>query len=111
MESNNENDQEKSIMLRHINEGHNGRKVEFSMKVIKAYQHDPLARQCAEAVWIRKVEPQKRINNKNEFHQPGDIEAIYENNENQEFKKIKNLQQSQKSKRKIKLLYLFLVTT
>ena len=42
---------------------HNDEKIEFDMKIKKSYQHDPLGRQCAEAVWIRNVEPFKRIIN------------------------------------------------
>ena len=61
------------------------------MKVIRSYQHDPLGRQCSEAVWIKNVEPSKRINNKNEFHQPGDVEVMYQKNENEDFRKKKKV--------------------
>ena len=63
MKSNYEDEKEKSVLLRHMREKHARRKVDFDMKVLKSYQHDPLSRHCAEAVWIRKVEPAKRINN------------------------------------------------
>ena len=63
--------QEHSVLLRHINEKHSGRRVEFVMKIVKSFQHDPLRRQCAEAVWIKNIDPSKLINNKTEFHQPG----------------------------------------
>ena len=63
-ESNNKDEQERSVLLRHMREKHDGEKVEFNMKVLKSYQNDPLTRQCAEAVWIRKEDPSKRINNK-----------------------------------------------
>ena len=86
MESNNEERKEKSVLLRHINEKHSGEKVDFDMKVVRSYQHDALARQCAEAVWIKNVEPEKRINNKKEYHQPGDVEIRYKKNENEEVK-------------------------
>ena len=66
-----------------MNEKHDGKKVDFEMKVIKACQHDLLGRQCAEAVWITSAKPSERINNKNEFHQPGDVEVLYEKNEDQ----------------------------
>ena len=68
------------------------------MKVVKSFQHDALTRQCAEAVWIKNVDPRKRINNKKEYHQPGDVEVQYEKNENEEWKKkkIKNSKDSQK---------------
>ena len=39
----------------------------------------------------KNVNPAQRINNKNEFHQPGDVETIYEKNENEEFKKRKRM--------------------
>ena len=77
-ESMNDEKREKSVLLRHINEKHEGKKVEFDMKVIRSYQHDPLARQCSEAVWIKSIEPNKRINNKQEYHQPGDVEIHYQ---------------------------------
>ena len=51
------------------------------MKVISSHQHDALARQCAEAIRIKEIEPQKRINNKEEYHQPGEVEIRYEKNE------------------------------
>ena len=85
-ESNNIDEQERSVLLRHMNERHNGKKVEFEMKIIKNYQHDPLGRQSAEWVWIKNVEMKNRINNKNEFHQPGDVEVFYEKNQNQKIK-------------------------
>ena len=85
--SNNNEEKERSVLLRHINEKHDGKKVEYEMKVIKAYQHDPLGRQCAEAVWIKNIKPSERINNKNEFHQPGDVEVTYEKSENEYLKK------------------------
>ena len=80
-ESNNEEKREKSVMLRHSEEKHDGKKVEFTMKVLKKYQHDPLARQCAEAVLIKNMDPSKIINNKKEYHQPGDVEVKYQKNE------------------------------
>ena len=86
-ESQNQEKREKSVLLRHMQEKHDGTKVEFEMKVLKSYQHDPLARQCAEAVWIKNSNPEKRINNKKEFHQPGDVELIYKKNENEEVQK------------------------
>ena len=93
-ESNNVEEMERSVLLRHINEKHLGEKVEFEMKVIKSYQHDPLAIQCAEAVWIRNVNPSKRINNKKEYHQPGDVEIVYEKNENENIKMKKKVSKS-----------------
>ena len=90
-ESNNEEEREKSVLLRHMKEKHNGDKVDFDMKVIKSYQHDPLARQCAEAVLIKNVKPEKRINNKTEYHQPGDVEARYEKGENREVQRRKRI--------------------
>ena len=59
------------------------------MKFKVRFVSDALARQCAEAVWIKKVTPEKRINNKKEYHQPGDVEARYEKNENEEYKNKK----------------------
>ena len=83
MESNNEEERERSVLLRHITEKHDGKIVNFEMKVIRNYQHDPLGRQCAEAVWIKNIKPDQRINNKKEYHQPGDVEVLYEKTENE----------------------------
>ena len=110
-ESNNADERERSVLLRHMREKHDGRKVNFDMKVIKSYQHNPLARQCAEAVWIRKVNPDKRINNKKEFHQPGEVEVSYEKSENMEMKRRKQIttrkvtenKKNEESMRKVRL--------
>ena len=88
-ESLNEDVREKSVLLRHMEEKHDGKKVDFEMKVLKSFQHNPLARQCAEAIRIRNTDPQKRINNKEEYHQPGDVEVKYDKNINEKFKKNK----------------------
>ena len=74
---------ESSVLMRHRREKHNGEEVEFEMTVKASYRHDPMSRQCAEANGIRKIEPEKRINNKNEHHQPGDIEIHCEKSENE----------------------------
>jgi hypothetical protein len=68
-------------MLRHIDEKHNGEEVQFDMKIISSYQHDALARQCGEAIWIKETNPKQRINNKEEYHQPGDVELAYTKND------------------------------
>ena len=52
------------------------------MKVMASYQHDALARQCGEAVRIKEVDIKQRINNKEEYHQPGDVEMTYTKNDN-----------------------------
>ena len=69
-QSNNVEKREKSILLRHMSEKHSGQKVDFDMKIVRSYQHDALSRQCAEAVFIKNVNPEKRINNKTEYNQP-----------------------------------------
>ena len=35
---------------------------------------------CGEAVWIKETDPKVRINNKEEYHQPGDVDIIYAKN-------------------------------
>ena len=40
------------------------------------------------------MNPNKRINNKNEFHQPGDVEVHYEKNQNENMKKKKSVNQN-----------------
>ena len=37
-------------------------------------------RQCGEAIRIKEIDPKKRINNKEEYHQPGDVDVIYAKN-------------------------------
>ena len=58
-ESTNAETMEKSVLLRHMNEKHEGNKVQFEIKVVKSFQHDALTRQCAEAVWIKNIDPRK----------------------------------------------------
>ena len=47
------------------------------MSIISTYQNNALQRQCGEAVHIKEVDPKTRINNKEEYHQPGDVELTY----------------------------------
>ena len=68
------------------------------MKVLKSYQHDPLGRQCAEAVKIKNMDPSKLINNRKEYHQPGDVEVIYQKNESEEMKNKKKATKGTKDK-------------
>ena len=70
------------------------------MTVIKSFQHDPLGRQCAEALRIKSIEPSKRINNRKEYHQPGDVEVSYEKNESEEMKKKKKMLKERKEQQK-----------
>ena len=84
-ESTNAERREKSVMARHCDEKHDGRMVEFKMTVMKAFEHDPLGGQCAE-LRIKSIEPSKRINNRKEYHQPGDVEIRYKKNESEEMK-------------------------
>ena len=79
--SENKKKQDESVLLRHRREKHEGGDVEFEMKVLSSYQHSPLTRQCGEAVRIKEIDPKKRINNKQEYHQPGDVEISYRKNE------------------------------
>ena len=79
-----ENEAPKSVILRHQLEVHNGEKVEFDMKVVKSFQNDPLARQIGEGICIREMDPDKRINNKQEWNQPEDIFCEYKKNDNKD---------------------------
>ena len=99
-ESQNAERQEKSVILKHCKEKHNGEKTNFSMKIIKSYQHDALGRQCAEAVQIKNIEASKRINDRQEYHQPGDVEVSYQKNENEEIKRRKNVTKNMKNNHK-----------
>ena len=67
--------------------------------MVRSFQDDALARQCSEAVWIKNLNPENRINNKKEYHQPGDVEIHYEKNENEEVKKRKTIMKEAKKKR------------
>ena len=98
-ESTNIDRRDKSVIARHCDEKHDGKMVGFKMTVIKAFQHDPLGRQCAECLRIKSIEPSKRINNRKEYHQPGDVEVRYEKNESEEMKKKRKLNKERKEKR------------
>ena len=91
--------QEKSVLLRHMNEKHNGRKVDFKMKIVRSFQHDPLRRQCTEPILIKNRDPEMLINNRKEYHQPGDVQVRYEKNESEETKKRKQAAKDSKQKR------------
>ena len=52
------------------------------MKPVASFQHDPLSRQCSVAIHIKSIDPKKHINNKKEYHQPGEVEIRYEKNIN-----------------------------
>ena len=49
-----------------------------------------MGRQCAEAVKIRNLDPSKRINDRKEYHQPGDVKVVYQKNENEFMTNLKN---------------------
>ena len=70
------------------------------MSVLKTFQHDPLGRQCAEALRIKSIEPSKRINNRKEYHQPGDVEVCYEKNESEEMKMKRKINKEKKLNQK-----------
>ena len=76
--------------MRHRREKHEGEEVEFEMKVLASFLHDPLARQCAEAFHIKQVPIDKRINNKSEWKQTGTISQEFNKNINKDVL-IKNL--------------------
>ena len=71
------------------------------MTVIKAFQHDPLGRQCAESHRIKSIDPSKRINNRKEYHQPGDVEVRYEKNESDEMKKKRKMIKERKQQKRL----------
>ena len=78
--SKNQTTRNKSVILRHENEKHEGNEMQYDMKIVSTYQNNAFARQCGEAVRIKEIDPKKRINNKEEYHQPGDVEVIYAKN-------------------------------
>ena len=64
------------------------------MNIEATHQNTALSRQCSEAIRIKEVEPGKRIINKEEYHQPGDIEISYAKNDNIEKQKQKKKRQN-----------------
>ena len=62
--SENSEEKEKSVLLRHMTEKHGGKVIKIDMKSIASYQHDPLSKQCSEAIHIKNIDPSKCINNK-----------------------------------------------
>ena len=79
----------KSVLWRHEVECHGGREFKFEMRVLEIFNRDPLGRQCMEGQLIREMDPDKLINNKEEWIQPGDIRAVFGNDgENNDGKRI-----------------------
>ena len=74
--------QKKSVMRRHEDEKHEGKRIKFDMKLLNSYMKDPLSRQCEEAILIRECDHETLINNKEEWHQPGDIKVDFVKNDN-----------------------------
>ena len=66
-----------------MKEKHEGEDVPFDMKIISSHQNYALGRQCGEAIWIKETDPSKRINNKEEYHQPGDVDIKYSKNDHE----------------------------
>ena len=69
------------FITEHRNSKHGGKMPEFEMKVRKAYQHDALARRCAESILIEELGDSK-LNSKSEWRQPEQIVAAYYRNDN-----------------------------
>ena len=69
-----------NCLLRHEKEKHKGDEMDYNMKVISSYQNNSFGRQCGEAIRIKEIDPNKRINNKEEYHQPGDVDVIFAKN-------------------------------
>lgn len=63
----------KSVLSRHEDLKHEGGKMKYDMKLIKKFEHDPLARQLAEAILIRGSDTDKCFNSKLEYRQPLDV--------------------------------------
>jgi hypothetical protein len=73
-----ENKNDNSVLQRHVNEKHEGSDdIEFRMKIMKTFKNDPLGRQCTESVLISEINPDKKINNKEEWNLPGNIGPEY----------------------------------
>ena len=57
---------EDSDMWRHCRDKHNGEIKGFRMDIVDTFKNDPMLRQVTEAVRIRRTDPEKRINRKEE---------------------------------------------
>ena len=73
----NPNVRKKSVLWRHEIEKHGGRECKFEMRVLETFNRDPLGRQSMEGMMIREADPEKLINNNEEWIQPGDIRAVF----------------------------------
>ena len=45
------------------------------MNIISSYQNNVLVRQCGVAVRNKEIDQKSRIKNKEEYHQPGDVDT------------------------------------
>ena len=57
---------------------HNGDEIGVKMKLLFTYRADPTARQCAEAVMIRRTPESQLMNSKSEYVQPCTVKEKYE---------------------------------
>ena len=63
----NRQSREKSFMWKHISEKHEGREVQFRMKILQQYIEDALGRQINDGVWISHTDPDRLLNSGGEW--------------------------------------------
>ena len=74
----NDSKSKSSVLKRHCEEEHNGRRARFEFKVVSTYKNDALLRQINESMRIYGNLPENRINSKYEFNQPGVVRVRFE---------------------------------
>ena len=65
-------------MFTHAANEHNGKIPEYSMKLVKKFQHDPMGRQISEGILQRSRLKEESLNEKTEWRQPGDVKPSFD---------------------------------
>ena len=79
-QSKNPETRKKSVLRRHVEDVHEGREegIEFDMKVTDVFKYDATGRQVMEGAKIRESNADHVMNSMLEFHQPGEIVAVFQ---------------------------------
>ena len=75
--SKNAKTREGSFIYQHEKAAHNGVEQEFSMEIIKKFEHDSLGRRCMEGVEIGKLDTDVKLNGKLEWRQPQNVKQQF----------------------------------
>ena len=65
-------------MYSHGVKEHDGKVPEYSMKIVRKFQQDPLGRQVCEGLLQRSRLKNESLNDKLEWRQPGDVKPSYD---------------------------------